>query len=148
MPRGIGRVGAAVCTIFSHRRQDFFSRAVSITFSRAETWSRISATSSPTRRRVPPQSGQRSPGLSTTRSRGVVAAIRGLPRRRGLALSVSTSGGRRRLQRRWLGARRGHRHFETPKHQMQLVDLSIDPLRPAAETLALKTLDAEPQRRN
>ena len=92
MPRGIGRIGAAGCTILSHCRQDFFSRAVSITFSCEATSSSISATSSPIRRKVPPQSGQRSPGSSTMRARTVVGPIRGLPRRRGRARSEGASG--------------------------------------------------------
>lgn len=32
---GIGRLGAGTCTIFSQQRQDFVSRATSITFSLA-----------------------------------------------------------------------------------------------------------------
>jgi hypothetical protein len=62
---------AATCTIFSQQRQDFLRRAVSTTFSLAAMKSRISVTSSPTRRRGPPHSGQCSPGSSTMRSRGV-----------------------------------------------------------------------------
>lgn len=89
--RGIGRDGAGGWAIFSQRRQDFFSRAISITFSLAVISSRISLTSSPSRRRVPPQSGQSSPGSSTIRSRGVSSLTRGL-RRRGFASDASGDG--------------------------------------------------------
>ena len=87
---GIGRLGAGSCTIFSQRRQDFFSRAISRTFSCATTMSRISLTSSPTGRRSPPQSGQQVPGSSSRRSRGVDSDTRG--RRRGLRSAVSPVG--------------------------------------------------------
>jgi|UPI000484B179 hypothetical protein len=80
MLRGIGREGAGVWVIFSHRRQDFFGRAVSITFSRALISSRISLMSSPTSRSSPPQSGQASPGSSTMRSRGVASETFGFRR--------------------------------------------------------------------
>jgi hypothetical protein len=50
--RGIGREGAGGWAIFSQRRQDFFSRAISTTFSLAVISSRISLTSSPSRRRA------------------------------------------------------------------------------------------------
>jgi hypothetical protein len=87
MPFGTGLVGAGGCTTRSQSRQDFFSRAVSTTFSFAAMKSRISETSSPISRSAPPQSGQSSPGSRTMRSRGALSAIRGLPRRRGAARS-------------------------------------------------------------
>ena len=89
--RGMGRDGAGVWVIFSHRRQDFFSRAISITFSLAVISSRISLTSSPSSRRSPPQSGQASPGSSTMRSRGVSSLTRGF-RRRGFCSDASVDG--------------------------------------------------------
>lgn len=52
---GIGLLGAGSCTIFSQRRQDFFSRAIWRTFSCAMTMSSISLTSSSTSRRSQPQ---------------------------------------------------------------------------------------------
>jgi len=47
MERGIGRLGAGSCTIFSQWRQDFLRRAISITFICAAIMPRISLVSSP-----------------------------------------------------------------------------------------------------
>lgn len=85
---GMGLLGAGSCTIFSQRRQDFFKRAICRTLSSAATRASISLTSSPTRGRSPPQSGQQVPGSSSRRSRGVVSDTRG--RRRGLRSGVSS----------------------------------------------------------
>ena len=87
----------------SHRRQDFFTRATSITLICAAIMSSSSLTSSPScrrhasgmTRRSPPQSGQASPGSSSRRSRGVSFETRG--RRRcffsGVASASSAGGG-------------------------------------------------------
>ncbi len=90
---GIGRLGAGHCTIFSQQRQDFLSRATSITFNCAAIMSRIWLTSSPTRRRGPPHSAQVSPGSISRRSRGVSAETRGL--RRGTDAGAVLSAGSR-----------------------------------------------------
>lgn len=74
---GIGRLGAATCTIFSQQRQDFFSRATSMTFICAAIMSRISLASSPTSRNSPPHSGQQEPGSSSRRSRTALSDTRG-----------------------------------------------------------------------
>jgi hypothetical protein len=73
----MGRLGAGSWTIFSHRRQDFFTRAISMTFSWAAIMSSSVLTSSPTIRSSPPQSWQRSPGSRVRRSRGVASDTRG-----------------------------------------------------------------------
>ena len=87
---GIGRVGAATCTMRSQRRQDFLGRAIWTTFSCAAIRSSISLISSPTTRRSPPQSGQQLPGSSSCRSRGVLSETRG--RRRDGRSAVSSAG--------------------------------------------------------
>lgn len=84
---GIGRLGAATCTIFSQQRQDFFSRATSTTFICTAIMSRISLVSSPTRRNSPPHSGQQEPGSSSRRSRTALSETRG--RRRMIFSDVS-----------------------------------------------------------
>ena len=100
----IGRLGAGTCSIFSQvrrirrsssgrsprRTQDFFRRAISTTFICAAIMSGISLTSSPTRRRSPPQSGQQVPGSSSRRSRTAFADTRG---RRRMTPSAAISAG-------------------------------------------------------
>ena len=56
----MGRFGASACTIREQPAQLSFGRTVRITLNRAGTYSRVSDTSSPSRRKVPPQSGQAS----------------------------------------------------------------------------------------
>lgn len=87
---GIGRLGAATCTMRSQRRQDFLGRAIWTTFNCAAIKSSISLTSSPTTRRSPPQSGQQLPGSSSCRSRGVLPETRG--RRRDGRSAASSAG--------------------------------------------------------
>ena len=58
MPRSIGRLGAAACTMRSQPAQASLGRTCRITLKRTSTYSRISDTSSPSGFNVPPQSGQ------------------------------------------------------------------------------------------
>ena len=60
MPRSIGRLGAAACTMRSQHAQASFGRTCRITLNRAGTYSSISETSSPRDFSLPPQSGQAS----------------------------------------------------------------------------------------
>jgi hypothetical protein len=70
-PRGVTWKGAGDCAIFSHSRQENFSRTVWTTFQRRGITSSVSVTSSPSfDSRPDPQQGQVSGAAITMRSRG------------------------------------------------------------------------------
>jgi hypothetical protein len=155
---GIGRVGAGHCTIFSQHRQDFFGRATSISFSRAVIMSRIWLTSSPTRRRAPPQSGPLSPGSSSCRSRGVSGvtpewrhgAFSGAspfpePRRRPVYPALWRPVRSRRFPARVAG-RLPPRIPAALERECQLLDRAGDLLGSFAERLPLQARDLHPER--
>src|SRR5439155_1170451 len=101
MLRSIGRLGAGACRICEHPEQENFGRTYRMTLNCSGTRSRISLTSSPRYRSLPPQLGQ---GLSAgTGGCGTVS--------------------RGRLYRRQLLYPRG---FELLDRELELVDAFIE----------------------
>ena len=143
MDRRIGREGASGWVICSQRRQDFFWRATSTSFSFAAIRSRISAD-------ILAEQAQGAAALRAVLARVEHDALaRGLGRDKGLAaaqLGRSWNLGRRRVRssfhRLLFGGHfvcvAGLGHPEVLERQFQLLDLALDLLRAGAVPLPLE----------